>query len=244
MTTKSIEPATEETKAERKYAVKTMYLALTESRDTIWNLGIFSTLEEAEKCARDDRNHLTHNERKHDTHHVQMVNTPDDVTDLDGYEKYIEENEPFVKDEWTVHTNDETDKLSRQLDYQKWYTPNDEQGCIDCLRTNWDEKMPESEVQAVFEGLKKQWLDEQSCNYVTFTVISECRMDGGYVPSCDGEYVRTKEIEEALKVYQSVSAGNNGTCATALLGSEQEEDPDQEYQDLDWQVICSTEKER
>lgn len=76
--------------------------------------------------------------------------------------------------------------------------------------------------------------------YKTFTVITEC-WENGWVPSCDGEYIRTTDYNAAKAMYDRVCIGQDGIeFATSLLASDQVE-IDDPYQDFDWQVIETNE---
>ena len=139
--------------------MKTMYYAIAEEND-IYDIGIFATLEEAVKAAKEDRTHLTHSELKKMKHYVhELTKVPDDVETLDQLVDACEEDVSIyeAKEVWLVLTNEECRDLADNLDWD----PTDKEDTMDSLRTNWEEKMTEDQIEIVYDELVKNWEAKQ-----------------------------------------------------------------------------------
>lgn len=135
--------------------MKTMYYAIAEEND-IYDIGIFATLEEAAKAAKDDREHLTYSECKKMKHYVhQLTKVPDEVETLDQLCDACEEDVSIyeAKEVWTIYSTDELIKLADNLDWD----PTDKEDTLDSLRTNWEDKMTEDQIEIVYDELVKNW---------------------------------------------------------------------------------------
>lgn len=142
--------------------MKTMYYAIAEEND-IYDIGIFATLEEAAKAAKDDREHLTYSERKKMKHYVhQLTKVPADVETLDQLCDACEEDVSIYEamNVWLVLTNDECRELADNLDWN----PTDKEDTLDSLRTNWDETLVEENVQRIYERLVENWEANQEAD--------------------------------------------------------------------------------
>ena len=139
--------------------MKTMYYAIAEEND-IYDIGVFPTLEEAVKAAKDDRTHLTPYElgkMKHYVHHLDKV--PDDVENLNELHDACEDDVSIYEatEVWQVLTNNECRELAENLGWD----PTDKEDTLDSLRTNWEDKLPECDVQTVYEKLVEVWEQNQ-----------------------------------------------------------------------------------
>lgn len=137
--------------------MKTMYYAIAEEND-IHDIGIFATLEEAVKAAKDDRNHLTRYERKTMKHYVhELTKVPDDVETLDQLIGACEEDVNIYEanEVWLVLTNGECRDLADNLDWD----PTDKADTMDSIRTNWEYKLADENAEVVYDRLVENWKD-------------------------------------------------------------------------------------
>lgn len=143
--------------------MKTKYYAFSAIGDDTHDIGLFDTLEEADKASQDYRAHLTPTSRLcHDTSVVELSVIPF-VYDLDSLWAYYEITGDTLEavNAWTIYCLDELRELAYNLDYDEWYDPSDEEDCLDSLRTNWiDGKLTESAVMIVFEIIKARWEED------------------------------------------------------------------------------------
>lgn len=137
--------------------MKTMYYAIAEKND-IFDIGIFTNLEDAIKAAKDDRNHLTRSERKTMKHYVhELTKVPDDVETLDQLIDACEEDVSVydAKEVWMVLTNEECRDLADNLDWD----PTDKEDTMDSIRTNWEDRLADENAEVVYERLVENWKD-------------------------------------------------------------------------------------
>ena len=135
--------------------MKTMYVAFETNGPDQFFLGIFAELKDAAEAARADRNHLGRYERSYTTHNVWQVSVHDEVNDKESYFDAVEEDNSIGDgvDAWIVYSTDELIKLADDLDWD----PTDKEDTMDSLRTNWEEKMTEDQIEVVYDELVKNW---------------------------------------------------------------------------------------
>lgn len=127
--------------------MKKIYVAKRIGEWEIIDILVSDSIEDAEYYARRDRNHLTHRERYKCQHFVYAYEVPDCVIDMESFSNLQEQNYCDPYDCWIVYTKEELLNLADNLD---WDITNENE-TLECLRTNWEDKLTENEVMITYD---------------------------------------------------------------------------------------------